>query len=849
MQARPQHHTSWNYTTQFFIFTLPVLLILTIAAIIHYKIHINQSYEKIRNNDLLNIELVKKTLDGTLENIVSDVLFLSEYNEISGNFDKGSISTRININDELIIFAKNKNLYDQIRYIDNNGKEIVRINYNSGVPISVPEHLLQEKKSRYYFNETLKLNKRDIYWSSLDLNIENNIIEKPVKPTIRIGTPVYDKSGNKSGILLLNYFGENLINNLLHAGANISGDMMLLNAQGYWLIGPDPEKEWGFMHNNKHTFSEYYPTEWEIISNTSQGQFQTENGLFTFVSASPKTQQAGSKEPDSTSVYWKIVSSVSPEVLAGASNDFIKQNFWLYIIIFTLALSGSAYASRLWVKHKKSEAQIEYERGFRTILENVKLAAVSLDMDGKILFCNNHLLHLSGWKKSDVLGKNWFSTFISEDHRSRCKKIISAALNSTTGSVIDEGEIITRNNGIHLITWNTTLSYNLEGSVSSITLLGTDITEQRRNEEQLRKLSQAVEQSPSTVMITNIDGCIEYINPKFTQLTGYTQQEVIGQKPSVLKSGETTQEEYTNLWQTIIDGGEWKGEFHNRKKSGELYWEAAHISAIRNTVGEITHFLAVKEDITERKQLQDEVEKRNLQIQKNNELAAVGRMANMIAHDLRNPLSSIKMGMRILEKSATEFLGDKELELLGIGRDQVKYMESILTNMLSYSRPENLQLEWLNIDKLIELAILNTQKQLDEYDVKISTHFQPGLPTINGDSTRLRQAFSNLILNAAQAMEHNEGKHRINIETQLQLTSKGTHILIEFIDNGYGIDADHIEQLFEPFYTTRAKGTGLGLAIIKRIIDQHHGEIKLHPNETGGTTASIIFPTGQVSQE
>jgi PAS domain S-box-containing protein len=851
MLAHPKTHTSWNYTTQFFVFILPLLVVLIVAAVIHYQIHIQLAHQKIQRNDALNIELMKKTIASVLDNIVSDLLFLAEHNEISGNFDHNSLSSRINIIDEFVVFAKNKKLYDQIRYIDNNGKEVVRINFNSGVPIAVPNKLLQEKKERYYFNETIKLNKREIYWSPFDLNIENGVIERPVKPTIRIGTPVFNRSGEKTGIFLLNYFGENLINELFLAGANISGEMMLLNDQGYWLIGPHPKQEWGFMFNNNYAFSTTYSHEWDKIYAATQGQFYSANGLFTFTTTFPQSGKINSgqqsdKEP--AMGFWKITSRVSPGTLANARNEFINQNFWLYIIIFILALFGSAFASRLWVKHKHSEAQIEYERGFRNILENVQLAAVSLDKNGKILFCNNHLLHLSGWEKNEVLGKNWFSTFISENHRNSCKKIIAAAISSSTGAIVDEGEIITRRDENRLIAWNATLSYDIDNDVSGITLLGTDITEQRKNEEQLRKLSQVVEQSPSTVMITNKEGYIEYTNPKFTQLTGYTPNEVIGQKPSILKSGETSRDEYNNLWQTIMNGGEWKGEFHNQKKSGELYWEAARISAIRNTEGKITHFLAVKEDITERKLLQNEVEKHNQQIQKNKELAAIGRMANMIAHDLRNPLSSIKMGMRILEKSATEFLGDQERELISIGQEQVKYMESILSDMLSYSRPENLQLEWLNLDKLTEMAILNTQKQLEEYGVSVSTHFPPGLPTIHGDSTRLRQALSNLILNAAQATENNKGRRLIKIETQLQLTSKGTRVLVEIIDNGYGIDTDKIEQLFEPFYTTRAKGTGLGLAIIKRIIDQHHGEIKLEPMESAGTRASIIFSTGIIER-
>ncbi|MES0328049.1 MAG: PAS domain S-box protein [Gammaproteobacteria bacterium] len=651
--------------------------------------------------------------------------------------------------------------------------------------------------------------------------------------------------------MLLNYFGENLIDELLLAGANISGEMMLLNDQGYWLISPDPKQAWGFMFNNDHAFSNQYSFEWNTISSSAQGQFYSENGLFTYTAMSPqsgKTKTVHKSDHKVAMGNWVITSRVSPQTLASARNDFINQNFWLYIIVFTLALFGSAFASRLWVKHKHAEAQTEYERGFRTILENVKLAAVSLDTDGNIIFCNNHLLHLSGWEKNDVLGKNWFTTFISEENRTTCKKIIATAITSSTGAIIDEGEIITRQDESRLIAWNATLSYDIDGNVSGITLLGTDITEQRKNEEQLRKLSQVVEQSPSVVMITNSHGNIEYINPKFTQLTGYTLEDIAGKNPSILKSGETSKNEYGNLWQTIMTGGEWRGEFHNRKKTGELYWETARISALRNTNGAITNFLAVKEDITERKLLQEEVETHNQKIQKNKELAAVGRMANMIAHDLRNPLSSIKMSMQILEKSATEFLGDQEHELISISRDQVKYMESILTDILSYSRPENLHLEWLSLDKLIELAILTTQKQLEEYGVSVSTHFQPGLPTINGDSIRLRQALSNLILNAAQAMENNKGKRLIQIEARLQLTDKGTSVLIEIIDNGYGIETEEIEQLFEPFYTTRAKGTGLGLAIIKRIIDQHHAEIKLEPVESGGTKASIIFPTVPITQ-
>ncbi len=140
-------------------------------------------------------------------------------------------------------------------------------------------------------------------------------------------------------------------------------------------------------------------------------------------------------------------------------------------------------------------------------------------------------------------------------------------------------------------------------------ILRHNAAERKRAEENVRKLTRAVEQSPTSIVITDITGTIEYVNPKFTQLTGYTSEQVIGKNPRILKSGETPPEEYKRLWQTIKSGGTWRGEFHNKKKNGELYWESASISPVFDAVGAITHFVAVKEDITQRKQAEAEMER------------------------------------------------------------------------------------------------------------------------------------------------------------------------------------------------------------------------------------------------
>ena len=344
-------------------------------------------------------------------------------------------------------------------------------------------------------------------------------------------------------------------------------------------------------------------------------------------------------------------------------------------------------------------------------------------------------------------------------------------------------------------------------------------------------------------MITDTSGHIVYTNPKFTELTGYKKEEVLGKNPRILQSGETHESDYNDLWQALKNGNEWIGEFHNKKKNGELYWESARISAIKDAEGNITHFLAVKEDITEKKRLADEVKLRNKEIANNELLAGVGKMANMIAHDLRNPLSSIKMGMQILHKKDDQPIGKDGKELIDIGLEQVQYMECILSDLLSFSRPEQINLEWLSIEKILDMSLISVQDQLDKHDVTVNTDYQTGLPTINADKTKIRQVFSNLIINAIQALNTQpERASVISISAFINITDLGPMIEVQIADNGSGIDEQTQKKLFEPFFTTRAKGTGLGLAIVKRIIEQHHGQIRVVSELSHGTTICILLP-------
>lgn len=843
--------------------------LLLAAGVFQYRADSRADRLAQEHSERLNLMLGEASIVRDLDGVVSDLLYLAEHNEYQGLFDADNRLRLTTLAMEFQVFSKQKGRYDQIRLLDERGREVVRVNYHDGDPRAVPAGQLQNKGDRYYFKASLALPRGRVYVSPLDLNVEDSHIEQPPRPTLRFGTPVFDAAGRRQGVLLLNYRGDALLANFRQAAGNIADHAMLLNTDGYWLSHPDAHLDWGFMYGREDRFATRYPQAWQRILAQPSGQFRSAKGLFTFTSvypprpadslgpgasdpgtSDPVTSDPGTSDPGtSTAVaaYWKIVAHV-PAPGPGLS-AWLRAHLLMYALMLALLGSASLVLAHARLRQRRISRQVEFEQRFRVILENIDLLAVGLDPQGTIGFCNDALLARTGWQREQVMHKNWFDNFIPDTARKPCRALQRALVAGSAAPHPHECEILTRDGERRLVSWNDALLRDAGGRVVGITWIGEDITEARRAEQERAKLYRAVEQSPSTVMIVDQAGLIEYVNPKFTQLTGYTLDEVKGRNPRILKSGETGSGEYATLWQTLLAGGEWRGVFHNRKKNGELYWEAAVISGMRDTDGRISHFIAVKEDITERRLLQDEVEARNRERAQNQALAATGRMASMIAHDLRNPLSSVKMTLQILGNDQRPAHVEEAQELREIALQQVRYMEEILEDLLAYSRPDALKPEWLSIDKLLNTAVLLTQRAIDQAGVGVKLFCPSGLPTLHGDPGKLKQAFSNLLLNAVQATEGLKGRPpRITVSAQLELADDRPRIRVEICDNGRGIAAGQAEQLFEPFFTTRAKGTGLGLAIVKRIVEQHHGSVALAPADDGGTCAVVILPTAPLEE-
>jgi PAS domain S-box-containing protein len=363
------------------------------------------------------------------------------------------------------------------------------------------------------------------------------------------------------------------------------------------------------------------------------------------------------------------------------------------------------------------------------------------------------------------------------------------------------------------------------------------------SEQELRAFAQAVEDAADAIIMTKPDGTIYYANPAFETVTGYSREEVRGQKPSILRSMDTPREIHESLWAAVRCGRPWRGELTNRRKEGELYPVDLTVSPIRDKHGNVVALLGIHRDISlargYQQKLEHEVEARTREIADTQSLAAMGRMASMVAHDLRNALSTVKMNLQILFRRHSDST-DVENEHCRMGLDQVRYMEEILRDMLSFARPEALRADWYDLPPIIDDALVVFSHEIAERDVRVVREDSRGLPKVYCDRTKSTEVLRNLIQNALHAMPDGG---TLTMGVRLVLGAPEPMVQVFVRDTGEGIPDDVLPNVFEPFFTTRTKGSGLGLAIAKRIIDQHGGEVRVESEVGSGTMVSFSLPT------
>jgi len=366
--------------------------------------------------------------------------------------------------------------------------------------------------------------------------------------------------------------------------------------------------------------------------------------------------------------------------------------------------------------------------------------------------------------------------------------------------------------------------------------------ERIKSEELLCKLTHAAMQCPVSIIITDLQGNIDFVNPHVTKLTGYEPNELLGKNPRILKSGLTSKTTYMNLWETILGGGEWRGELQNRKKNGQLYWERVLISPILDHIGNITHFIAIKEDISDFKIMEN-------QLRHAQKMESIAQLAGGIAHDFNNILTAIiGYGNILLMKAPPESpLRSTAEQILAAAERGADLTQGLLT--FSRNQANNpLQIDLNAVIQRIEHLLIGLIGDKSTLILSLSE-----LPLmIMADSMQIEQVLINLATNVRDAMP--EGctititTEPVDLDTELSFShgidQNGCHALMTVSDTGNGMDEESIKRVFDPFYTTRetGKGTGLGLSIVYGIIKKHSGHIICNSKPGKGTVFYIYLP-------
>ena len=490
---------------------------------------------------------------------------------------------------------------------------------------------------------------------------------------------------------------------------------------------------------------------------------------------------------------------------------------------------------------------IDREKRLRAILDNAGEGIISIDGNGLIRSFNLAAESIFGYTADQVLGRN-VSMLMSSPHREKHNDYINNYLQTGIAKIIGTGRRLqAQHKDGRLIPIYLNLSVVQQDHDYTFTGIIRDLSSEEAKDAQLKQLWRAVDQSPVTIMITDVAGRIQYVNPCFCRVTGYHAEEVLGKNPNILKSEETPTEVYRLLWKTISTGGVWQGVFQNKKKNGEAYWVSATICPIRDSLGEITHYISINEDITD-------VRKKESMLAQATKLEAIGRMTDGIAHDFNNLLTIIRGNLRLLNEDISD--ADQEKELLEDALSAAQDGTDLIKRLMTLSRRQDKNIQAIDINNTLN----NMQRLLHRTvpDANIEMELSQDVEGVLTDANLLESAILNLVTNARDAMP-NGGKiilstsneiPEINTKAEDEFSS-GKYVAITVKDNGIGMTDEIKRQAVEPFFTTKTieTGTGLGLTMVNDFVQQSKGKLYIISSPGIGTAITMLLPSAEISDE
>ncbi len=538
--------------------------------------------------------------------------------------------------------------------------------------------------------------------------------------------------------------------------------------------------------------------------------------------------------------FWSLA-IITPEnnVLAGM-REFRSQWFLATTLIFGIFLTLSWLLLKAMARGREEQKQQAMEKQLAALLDFIPMGTVIYDRNGWISYVNKAVLKLLDLENSDkIINRNVFD-FIHDDYRSFVLERLENLLvgNTHETAVV---KIVTPAGEIKNVEENS-FPFIFTGQFRLLLVL-RDVTEELKKDAVQRRLVTAIEQAKESIVITDRQGNIEYVNPAFAEVSGYKREEALGKNPRILKSEKHDEEFYKKLWDTISNGQDWQGILTNKKKNGELYTETATISPVRDITGTITHFVAVKRDITH----ETELETKLRQAQK---MEAIGTLAGGIAHDFNNILGGI-LGFTDIALLKCDPESPIHEFLLNI-RKGGKRAADLVQQILTFSRQSTAEKKPTEITAIIQESLPLLRASFPT-TININLSINIEKTWILADSTQLQQIIINLCTNAFHAMQERGGTLTIQLdelegdECEKLMGNKNETIKLSIADTGVGINPETLARIFDPFYTTKEPGvgTGMGLSVVHGLVQELDGKVLVDSAPKQGTIFTILLPTAK----
>jgi two-component system cell cycle sensor histidine kinase/response regulator CckA len=481
------------------------------------------------------------------------------------------------------------------------------------------------------------------------------------------------------------------------------------------------------------------------------------------------------------------------------------------------------------------ESSMEKVRYQAILLDKVSDAVIVWDIGGHITFRNTAANELFGWQNDKNLGAT-----VSNDYFPRFSPPLDWKKLEERGNDETECCLIGKDRQEFWVSSRITCIKDETEEKQTIGYMDVlrDITERKKAEAELRKLSTAVEQTADSVIITNKDGIVEYVNPAYLEMTGYVRDEVIGKSLEIIRDNQLEEGFEKKFWQTINSGLPFRDEFIRKKKNGQEYYCEEVITSVKDNAGSIVHLILSARDMTERRHMEAQIQAAMTQLTLSARLSAIGELASGIAHRIYNPLTTIIADTQLLRR---DLPGDHPLyeTIDDMEKSGWKAQEAI-HQLLEFSKPASNVFEVISVNDTVQAALGLVGAQIHASGINLEVRLASDLPSILGNSRQVEDLWVNLLL-LAQDATIDGSDHSITISSAPGPLPET--VMVEVMDDGKRIPSDQIEKIFDVHMTGSniGRGTGMELTICREIVRQYKGKISVKSNHKS-TTFVVVLP-------